>query len=130
MMTKANQRRPIRTAKGEVIEGACPTSLPPPTMRSCIVRGTGHAAPLPTYLSPPHQAVESSIDRLAAVLEGKEDPGAPRLLYTKGEKQTATYKTKAETDEKRGVYVGVFGALMFIAFVAPMVQFFGYTKDD
>lgn len=78
-----------------------------------------------------NQAITSTVSRLETVLSGKPDPGPPRGLEDKEQpQQTATYKSKDETDSKRGVYTAVFGALVAISFIAPMVQFFGYTKDD
>jgi uncharacterized membrane protein YgcG len=78
-----------------------------------------------------NQAIESTVDRLEAVLTGQPDPGPPKLLFAnEATKQSQTYKTKEETDEKRDLYTGIFVALVAISFVAPMVQYFGYTKDD
>lgn len=78
-----------------------------------------------------NQAIESTVDRLEAVLTGQPDPGPPKLLFAnEATKQSQTYKTKEETDEKRDLYTGIFVALVAVSFVAPMVQYFGYTKDD
>jgi hypothetical protein len=41
-----------------------------------------------------------------------------------------TYKTKAETDKAKGVTTTVVVALLFIAVVVPMLQYYGYTARD
>ena len=73
------------------------------------------------------EALTSSVNRIAAVLEGKEDPGPPTKFVANKEK---TYKTKAETDEKREVFSNVVIGLLVISFVVPMVQYFGYVAGD
>lgn len=73
------------------------------------------------------EALISSVKRISAVLEGKEDPGPP----TRFEKnKAATYKTKEETNEKRDIFSNVVIGLLVISFVAPMVQYFGYVVGD
>jgi len=74
-----------------------------------------------------NEAMTSSIDRIAAVLEGKEDPGPP----TKYEKDTSrTFKTREETGAKREVFSNVVVGLLVISFVVPMLQYFGYVTGD
>jgi uncharacterized membrane protein YgcG len=73
------------------------------------------------------EALTSSVDRIVAALEGKADPGPP----SKFEKnKAATYKSKAETDEKRDIFSNVVIGLLVISFVVPMVQYFGYVAGD
>jgi uncharacterized membrane protein YgcG len=74
-----------------------------------------------------NEALTSSVDRIAAVLEGKPDPGPP----TKFEKDTSrTFKTKEETGAKREVFSNVVVGLLVISFVVPMLQYFGYVTGD
>ncbi|EEH60634.1 uncharacterized protein MICPUCDRAFT_12801, partial [Micromonas pusilla CCMP1545] len=73
------------------------------------------------------EALTSSVDRIAAILEGKGDPGPPTRFEKSKEK---TYKTKAETNEKREIFSNVVIGLLVISFVVPMVQYFGYVAGD
>jgi len=74
-----------------------------------------------------NEAVLSSIDRVVAVLEGKEDPGAPKRLDGMRKR---TYKTKEETDRVKPVTGTIVLTLLLIAFVVPMLQFYGYVSKD
>lgn len=67
------------------------------------------------------------MNRIAAVLEGKDDPGPPTKFVASKEK---TYKTKEETNEKREVFSNVVIGLLVISFVVPMIQYFGYVAGD
>lgn len=58
---------------------------------------------------------------------GKEVPAAPAR---KDDSRKRTYKTKAETDKSKNVTATVVGALLFIAVVVPMLQYYGYTAKD
>ena len=40
----------------------------------------------------------------------------------------SNFKTKQETEDKKGVYSAVVGGLLVISFVVPMVQYFGYVN--
>ena len=73
-----------------------------------------------------NEATLTCIKRISAVLEGEADPGAPKVTKVNTDR---TYKTKAETDQKRGNYGVVVGALLVIAFVVPMLQFFAATRE-
>eukprot|EP00227_Mantoniella_beaufortii_P019575 CAMPEP_0197588362 /NCGR_PEP_ID=MMETSP1326-20131121/9670_1 /TAXON_ID=1155430 /ORGANISM="Genus nov. species nov., Strain RCC2288" /LENGTH=288 /DNA_ID=CAMNT_0043153181 /DNA_START=72 /DNA_END=938 /DNA_ORIENTATION=- len=73
------------------------------------------------------EALTSSVDRIVAVLEGKEDPGPP-VRFEKNKNRT--FKTKAETNDKREVFSNVVIGLLVISFVVPMVQYFGYVAGD
>lgn len=64
-------------------------------------------------------------NRLAAVLSGAEDPGAPKEDEREA---TATYKTKAETKSNKGKYIKVVGTLLVISFVAPFIQTAWFLK--
>jgi uncharacterized protein len=46
------------------------------------------------------------------------------------EARQRTYKTKEETDKVKGVTSTVVVALLFIAVVVPMLQYYGYTARD
>lgn len=66
-------------------------------------------------------------NRLIPVLGGKEDPGPPDLTSREAMK---SYKTKKETSSERGKYTKIVGAVLVIAFVAPLVQTYWFVKDD
>ncbi len=66
-------------------------------------------------------------NRLIPVLSGREDPGPPDLT---SKEVMQTYKTKTETSAERQKYIIVVGAVLVIAFVAPLVQTYWYVKDD
>lgn len=68
------------------------------------------------------EALTSSVSRISAVLEGKDDPGPPSRFE---KNKAATYKTKSETNEKREIFSNVVIGLLVISFVVPMVQYFG-----
>eukprot|EP00899_Mesostigma_viride_P020115 jgi/Mesvir1/28104/Mv04688-RA.1 len=72
-----------------------------------------------------NQAMLSTVKRLAAKLEGNEDPGAPVRL---NEKRESNYKKKEETEEKKGQYSAVVGGLLVISFVVPMLQYLAYVS--
>ena len=70
------------------------------------------------------EALTSSLRRVAATLEGRADPGPPRVAATKA---GSNFKSKEQTESKRGSYSVVVGGLLVIAFVVPMVQYYGYV---
>jgi uncharacterized membrane protein YgcG len=74
-----------------------------------------------------NEAAMSSINRIVAVLDGKDDPGAPQRANNNRKR---TYKTKEETDRVKPVTGPVVITLLFIAFVVPMLQFYGYVSKD
>jgi len=74
-----------------------------------------------------NEALTSSVDRIAAVLEGKPDPGPPAKF---GKDTSRTFKTKEETGAKREVFSNVVVGLLVISFVVPMLQYFGYVTGD
>ncbi len=41
-----------------------------------------------------------------------------------------TYKTKGETEEKKGITGPIVLTLLAIAVVVPMLQYWGYTSED
>jgi uncharacterized membrane protein YgcG len=71
------------------------------------------------------EALISSLKRVAAVLEGQADPGAPNVA---AKKTGSNFKTKDQTEDKRGIYSTIVGGLLVISFVVPMVQYFGYVN--
>lgn len=74
-----------------------------------------------------NEAALSSIDRIIAAIDGKDDPQAPqRTNYTR----KRTYKTKDETDRVKPVTGTIVITLLLIAFVVPMLQFYGYVSKD
>ncbi|KAJ1695610.1 hypothetical protein LUZ63_012308 [Rhynchospora breviuscula] len=72
-----------------------------------------------------NEAVYSSAKRLAAAIDGLPDPGGPQF---KDNKRESNFKTKEETDEKRGQFSLVVGGLLVIAFVVPMAQYYAYVS--
>ena len=74
-----------------------------------------------------NEALVSSVKRVAAVLEGKADPGPPeKFEAAKG----SNFKTRSETNEKRDVFANVVIGLLVISFVVPMLQYAGYVVGD
>jgi len=71
-----------------------------------------------------NEAISSSVKRIEAALKGEADTGGPSAV---SKKRQRTYKTKEEASEKKDISVIVVSLLLFISFVVPMVQFFGYT---
>jgi len=71
-----------------------------------------------------NEAVLSSIKRIEASLSGKEDPGA---IVRGSQERKSNFKTKEETDAKRGKFAGVIIGLLVIATAVPMIQYYGYV---
>jgi uncharacterized membrane protein YgcG len=111
---------------GPAFSNAIPTDL----IQSIIDDNIGTLAGEEKY----NAAVISTVKRLDAVLSGKPDPGPPRMSIIKAKEakakadSAANYKDKTETDSKRGVYGVAVGGLLIISVVAPMVQYFSFTK--
>jgi len=74
-----------------------------------------------------NEAVTSSVKRTIAALEGKGDIGGPQR---KDNTRRRTYRTKAETEKARGVTSTIVVTLLGIAFVVPMLQYYGYVSKD
>ncbi|KAF6135951.1 hypothetical protein GIB67_006843 [Kingdonia uniflora] len=72
-----------------------------------------------------NEAVVSSAKRLVAAIDGLPDPGGPQF---KENKRESNFKSKEETDEKRGQFTLVVGGLLAIAFVVPMAQYYAYVS--
>ncbi|XP_057513035.1 UPF0603 protein At1g54780, chloroplastic-like [Actinidia eriantha] len=72
-----------------------------------------------------NEAVYSSAKRLVAAIDGLPDPGGPQF---KDNKRESNFKTKEETEEKRGQFTLVVGGLLVIAFVVPMAQYYAYVS--
>lgn len=72
-----------------------------------------------------NEALYSSATRLVAAIDGLPDPGGP---MAKDNKRESNFKTREETDEKRGQFTLVVGGLLVIAFVVPMAQYYAYVS--
>ncbi|XP_075073781.1 UPF0603 protein At1g54780, chloroplastic-like [Nicotiana tabacum] len=72
-----------------------------------------------------NEAVYSTAKRLVAAIDGLPDPGGPQL---KDNKRESNFKSREETDEKRGQFTLVVGGLLVIAFVVPMAQYYAYVS--
>ncbi|CAK9164923.1 unnamed protein product [Ilex paraguariensis] len=72
-----------------------------------------------------NEAVFSSAKRLVAAIDELPDPGGPLL---KDNKRESNFKTREETEEKRGQFTLVVGGLLVIAFVVPMAQYYAYVS--
>lgn len=72
-----------------------------------------------------NEAVISSAKRLVAAVDGLPDPGGPKV---KDNKRESNFKTKQETEEKRGQFTLVVGGLLVIAVVVPMAQYYAYVS--
>lgn len=73
------------------------------------------------------QAVLSSVARLEAKLQGNEVPAAP---VRNEQVRKRNYKTKEETEKSKTVTATIVAVLLLIAFVVPMLQYYGYTARD
>ncbi|KAL3538010.1 hypothetical protein ACH5RR_001376 [Cinchona calisaya] len=72
-----------------------------------------------------NEAVYSSAKRLVAAIDGLPDPGGPKFMDNKRE---SNFKSREETEEKRGQFTLVVGGLLVIAFVVPMAQYYAYVS--
>ncbi|OIT29726.1 PREDICTED: UPF0603 protein At1g54780, chloroplastic [Nicotiana attenuata] len=72
-----------------------------------------------------NEAIYSTAKRLVAAIDGLPDPGGPQL---KDNKRESNFKSREETDEKRGQFTLVVGGLLVIAFVVPMAQYYAYVS--
>ncbi|XP_002988324.2 UPF0603 protein Os05g0401100, chloroplastic [Selaginella moellendorffii] len=72
-----------------------------------------------------NEALYSTCNRLIAAIDGLPDPGGPKFQENKRE---SNFKTKKETEEKRGQFTTVVVGLLVIAFVVPMLQYFAYVR--
>lgn len=72
-----------------------------------------------------NEAVFSSAKRLAAAIDGLPDPGGPKFQENKRE---SNFKSREETEEKRGQFSLVVGGLLVVAFVVPMAQYYAYVS--
>ncbi|GJP51330.1 hypothetical protein CLOM_g10488 [Closterium sp. NIES-68] len=71
-----------------------------------------------------NEAMYSTVRRLAARINGEPDIPGPKFNDAKRE---SNYKTREETDSKRGQFTTVVGGLLVIAFVVPMLQYYAYV---
>lgn len=72
-----------------------------------------------------NEAIYSSAKRLVAAIDGLPDPGGPSF---KDSKRESNFKSKEETEEKRGQFSLVVGGLLVVAFVVPMAQYYAYVS--
>ncbi|GAA0154947.1 hypothetical protein LIER_12789 [Lithospermum erythrorhizon] len=72
-----------------------------------------------------NEAAFTTTKRLVAAIDGLPDPGGPQV---KDSKRESNFKTKEETEEKRGQFTLVVGGLLVIAFVVPMAQYYAYVS--
>ena len=72
-----------------------------------------------------NEAIFTTAKRLVAAIDGLPDPGGPTF---KDNKRESNFKTKEETEEKRGQFTLVVGGLLVIAFVVPMAQYYAYVS--
>lgn len=72
-----------------------------------------------------NEAMLTTAKRLVAAIDGLPDPGGPKF---KDNKRESNFKTREETEEKRGQFSLVVGGLLVIAFVVPMAQYYAYVS--
>ncbi|KAI9099191.1 hypothetical protein K1719_024958 [Acacia pycnantha] len=72
-----------------------------------------------------NEAIYSTAKRLVAAIDGLPDPGGPTF---KDNKRESNFKSREETEEKRGQFALVVGGLLVIAFVVPMAQYYAYVS--
>ncbi|XP_054803940.1 UPF0603 protein At1g54780, chloroplastic [Prosopis cineraria] len=72
-----------------------------------------------------NEAIYSTAKRLVAAIDGLPDPGGPKV---KDNKRESNFKSREETEEKRGQFSLVVGGLLVIAFVVPMAQYYAYVS--
>ncbi|XP_042518154.1 UPF0603 protein At1g54780, chloroplastic [Macadamia integrifolia] len=72
-----------------------------------------------------NEAMYTTAKRLVAAIDGLPDPGGPKFQENKRE---SNFKSREETDEKRGQFTLVVGGLLVIAFVVPMAQYYAYVS--
>ena len=72
-----------------------------------------------------NEAIYSTAKRIAAAIDGLPDPGGPKF---KDNKRESNFKSREETEEKRGQFSLVVGGLLVIAFVVPMAQYYAYVS--
>lgn len=63
----------------------------------------------------------------SSVPAGKADPGGPQQ---QAKQMGSNFKSKEETEGKKSIYTTVVGGLLVIAFVVPMVQYYGARGTD
>ncbi|KAL3152803.1 hypothetical protein ABBQ38_012385 [Trebouxia sp. C0009 RCD-2024] len=87
----------------------------------------GENIPIFTEQEKFNETVTSSVKRLESALTGQKDPGAPQRA---SESRTRTYKTKGETQDKKGIFSTIVLVLLGISVVVPMLQYWGYTSKE
>lgn len=74
-----------------------------------------------------NETAVSSVKRISAKLRGQEDPGPPARADTT---RARTFKTKGETEQKKGITGPLVLTLLAISVIVPMLQYYGYTSED
>eukprot|EP00252_Welwitschia_mirabilis_P006232 TRINITY_DN1703_c0_g1_i1.p1 TRINITY_DN1703_c0_g1~~TRINITY_DN1703_c0_g1_i1.p1 ORF type:complete len:288 (+),score=56.52 TRINITY_DN1703_c0_g1_i1:146-1009(+) len=72
-----------------------------------------------------NEAMFSTAKRLIAAIDGLPDPGGPQFQE---KKRQSNFKTREETESKRGQFTAVVVGLLVIAFVVPMAQYYAYIS--
>ncbi|CAM6085374.1 unnamed protein product [Calypogeia fissa] len=72
-----------------------------------------------------NEAFSSTAKRLINAIKGLPDVPGPKFQEVKRE---SNFKSKQETEEKRGQFTLVVGGLLVIAFVVPMAQYYAYVS--
>lgn len=71
-----------------------------------------------------NQGALDAVNRLAAVLSGRPDPGPPQVADLSLE---GTFASRAETEEQRGISTTLVIVLLVIATVVPMATYYWYV---
>lgn len=72
-----------------------------------------------------NEAFFTTAKRLVAAIDGLPDTEGPQFQDNKRE---SNFKSREETEEKRGQFTTVVGGLLVIAFVVPMAQYYAYVS--
>ncbi|KAH7436605.1 hypothetical protein KP509_05G027600 [Ceratopteris richardii] len=72
-----------------------------------------------------NEAFFTTAKRLVAAIDGLPDIEGPKFQENKRE---SNFKSREETEEKRGQFTLVVGGLLVIAFVVPMAQYYAYVS--
>ncbi|MCO5549997.1 hypothetical protein L7F22_003474 [Adiantum nelumboides] len=72
-----------------------------------------------------NEAFYTTAKRLVTAIDGLPDIEGPKLQENKRE---SNFKSREETEEKRGQFTLVVGGLLVIAFVVPMAQYYAYVS--
>eukprot|EP00891_Asterochloris_glomerata_P007750 jgi/Astpho2/7750/Aster-07592 len=87
----------------------------------------GDNIPILTEQEKWNETLTSCVKRIEAVLTGSKDPGAPQRA---SDERQRTYKTKAEVEKTKSSTTLIVAVLLVIAFVVPMLQYYGYVSKE